>query len=520
MLSAGRELTVYTPEDIDNSGGTLNARRVDVTAQSLTNRGGVIGQTGLQDLALQAGQISNRDGGRIGIAAPQTDTSSGEGEAPKAGMGGGTGGGNSSTSGDSPHGANAGGDGTQPAFGIASLPGGVLNIAGTLDNEGGHIMAGGHIDLIARDGLDNDTGHLGVRQFAVSGGGLSNRRGEIRVAAGARITTGLLNNDAGLMQLDGPVVLNARDFSNRAGAFRHSDRSDTHIRITGLLDNSDSGAIAGNGDLRINAATLDNANGNILHAGDGRLAINAAALHGGNGNIASNGMLDLKGDTTDLTSATTQARTVRIDTGALTTARGTLRSSGRLDVRVRGTLDNRDGQIVSTEGRLGVATPGHTGNAGGTPQGAGDVSLASGGLDNAGGTVLGASVAVDTHLAALDNTGGTIASIDGTLSIDSGALNNARGLLQSRQGMHVDTHAQTLTNTYAGSTGGILSGDTLALSSGNLNNRDGVVYSQGSSSPALATSTIPPDNWGPALMPISEQRRSTTPVAGSRRPMT
>lgn len=129
--------------------------------------------------------------------------------------------------------------------------------------------------------------------------------------------------------------------------------------------------------------------------------------------------------------------------------------------------------------------------------------------------MLGASVAVDTHLAALDNTGGTIASIDGTLSIDSGALNNARGLLQSRQGMHVDTHAQTLTNTYAGSTGGILSGDTLALSSGNLNNRDGVVYSQGSSSPALATSTIPPDNWGPALMPISEQRRSTTPVAGS-----
>lgn len=584
MLSAGRELTVYTPEDIDNSRGTLNARRVDVTAQSLTNRGGVIGQTGLQDLALQAGQISNRDGGRIGLAAPQTDTPSGEGEAPKAGMGGGTDGGNGGTSGDSPHGANAGGDGTQPAFGIASLPGGVLNIAGTLDNEGGHIMAGGHIDLIARDGLDNDTGHLGVRQFAVNGGGLSNRRGEIRVAADARITTGLLNNDAGLMQLDGPVVLNARDFSNRAGAFRHSDRSDTHIRITGrldnsdgtlasnasrltldagqllnangqiahsgeagfvvnagafsgagggmatiglatlrlgdsdhrnaalsakqidlgaqsfdnrggrivatgnessrldvtgMLDNSDSGVIAGNGDLRINAATLGNVNGNILHAGAGRLAINAAALHGGNGDIASNGMLDLNGDTTDLTSATTRARTVRIDTGALTTARGTLSGSGPLDVRVRGTLDNRDGKIVSTEGRLGVATRGHTGNAGGTLQGAGEVRLANGGLDNAGGTVLGASVAVDTHLAALDNTGGTIASIDGTLGIDSGALNNTRGLLQSWQGMHVDTHGQTLTNTYAGSTGGILSGDTLALSSGNLNNRDGVVYSQG-----------------------------------------
>ncbi|MBN0161847.1 hypothetical protein JTL55_35105, partial [Pseudomonas aeruginosa] len=110
-------------------------------------------------------------------------------------------------------------------------------------------------------------------------------------------------------------------------------------------------------------------------------------------------------------------------------------------------------------------------NAGGTLQGGGHVSLANAGLGNAGGTVLGASVDIDTRLASLDNAGGTIVSTRGALGVNSGALNNAGGLLQSAQGMRLDTHGQALVNTDAGITGGILSGDTLALNSGSLSNR-------------------------------------------------
>lgn len=876
-FSAGRELVVNTPKDIDNSKGTLNARRIEANAQSLANRDGAIEQTGLQDLTLFAGHASNRDGGHVGLSVPDSGKPPGSGGTSQSGSGEhttGSGGSSGESSGDR--------DG-QPDIGVALLANGTLTITDTLDNDGGRIMADGHIDLTARAGINNDGGHLGARRLDVSGGDLTNHKGEIRVAADARITTGLLNNDAGLMQLDGSVDLNAQDFSNRAGTFQHSDTSDTHIKVqgrldnsngtlasnaahltldagqllntdghiahsgeaglavqagtfsgaggetatagaailrlgesdhrnatlsakrvdleatsfdnrggriiatgnetsrldvNGTLDNSDSGAIASNGDLHINAATLGNADGSILHAGDGHLDIDAGTLRGGNGSIASNGALTLNGGATDLTAATTRARTARIDTGELTTAGGRLIASGPLDVRVRGTVDNRrgtvasngavalraksldnqggtvsaagadasrftvagrldntdgilvtagdttlttdelinrggsvatsgqaaltvgvdglldnsargtlaaggnmtasarildnrdgiirhagpdtakitaadlqgaggniasnglldisgdntdlrggntsgeririntgrlfnaggkliasgedpltvratesvdntggtvagngvldlrtgslvnrdgtvqmagvadtridvadfldntggtlvtagattvrarellnhhgrlqsasdgglnvevagnldnhengliasagtvdvragtldnrdGGQIISTEGRLGVDTRGRTGNAGGTLQGAGDVSLASGGFGNASGTVLGTSVAVDTRLAALDNIGGTIASTDGALGIDSGALNNTRGLLQSRQGMRVDTHGQTLINTDAGSTGGILSGDTLALNSGNLNNRDGVVHSQG-----------------------------------------
>lgn len=750
-LSAGRELAVNTPEDIDNRRGTLNARRIEATARSLTNRDGAIGQTGLQDLVLQTGQTRNRDGGRIGLAAPRTDTPSGNANVPKASADGRT----DNTGGSPPRDGNAGGGKDPLGSGVASLPDGVLNIAATLENDGGRIMAGGHIDLTARDGLDNDGGHLGVRQLDVRGGGLSNHKGQIKVAAAARLTTGLLNNDAGLMQLAGPVALNAQGFSNRAGAFQQSDKSDTHIKIkgqldnsggtlasnarrltldagqlfntggqiahsgdaglavnagtfrgaggntatmgsailrlgesdhrnatlsakqvdlsaqsfdnrggriiatgnessrldvTGTLDNRDSGAIASNGDLRINAATLGNANGKILHAGDGRLDIEAGTLHGENGSIAGNGALTLKSDTTDLTGATTQARQIRIDTGALTNAGGaiTATGTGALSVRAReridntsgaiagngtldlhtGTLINQDGRLQATgsgdnriavagqfdnrsgsvaatgnitlqadrlnnqggsiaatdqaaltvsidgtldnsargtlaaagdltlsapvldnregairhagegpasvsagdlrgangsitsngaldirggntdlsggstfgeriridtgrlfntggqliatgEGQLWVRADDRVDNTGGMIAGNGALALQAGSLVNRDGTVLGARIRIDTRKAVLDNAGGAIASTVGALGIDSGALNNARGLLQSRQGMRVDTHGQALVNTDAGSTGGILSGDALALNSGDLNNRDGVVHSQG-----------------------------------------
>ncbi|WP_063569419.1 two-partner secretion domain-containing protein [Achromobacter ruhlandii] len=767
-VSAGRELAVSTPKDIDNSNGTLNARRIEANAQSLKNRGGAIEQTGTQDMALHAARLSNRDGGRVGLAAADTGATPGSGG--NTGNGSGTG---------AESGVEAGGTGHggQPGAGGALLASGVLNIASALDNDGGRILAGGDIDVTARAGLNNDGGHLGARRLDVSGGDLGNRRGEFKVAE-ARIAAGQLNNDAGLMQLAGPVALSAQDFSNRAGIFQHSDEADTHIKVKGQLDNSEGtlasnakrltldagqlvntgghithagdgglqvnagafsgvggetatagaatlrlgdgdhrkatlsaaridlaalsfdnrggklfaganqanridvagmfdngngGTLASNADLDIRAGALRNSEGGILEVGDGRLDIQAQTLRGENATIASHCALSLKGETTDLTGATTRAKAITVNTGTLTTAKGSLVASGGqpLELTVRGAMDNRDGTIagngavdlraksldnargtvsaagtdashfvvtdrldntdgalagngalalqagalinrggtvraagdaatridvtrmldntggalvaaggaivtasemanlggkvqtssaaglavyigstldnrhdglvasagkadvsagsldnrggavnaagpltaivreavdnrggklvsaedlavragtlvnrdagliVSTDGKLDVDTQGRIENAGGTLQGGGDVRMAAAGLGNAGGTVLGANVEVDTRLGSLDNGGGTIASTRGTLSADSGVLNNAGGLLQSAQGMRVDTHGQSLANTGAGNTGGMLSGDALALASGSLDNRGGIVHSQG-----------------------------------------
>ncbi|WP_238922500.1 two-partner secretion domain-containing protein [Achromobacter ruhlandii] len=771
-VSAGRELAVSTPKDIDNSNGTLNARRIEANAQSLKNRGGAIEQTGTQDMALHAARLSNRDGGRVGLAAADTGATPGSGG--NTGNGSGTGAESGAEAGVEAGGTGHGG---QPGAGVAPLASGVLNIASALDNDGGRILAGGDIDVTARAGLINDGGHLGARRLDVSGGDLGNRKGEFKVAE-ARIVAGQLNNDAGLMQLAGPVALSAQDFSNRAGIFQHSDQADTHIKVKGQLDNSEGtlasnakrltldagqlvntgghithagdgglqvnagtfsgvggetatagaatlrlgdgdhrkatlsaaridlaalsfdnrggklfaggnqanridvagmfdngngGTLASNADLDIRAGALRNSEGGILEVGDGRLDIQAQTLRGENATIASHGALSLKGETTDLTGATTRAKAITVNTGTLTTAKGSLVASGGqpLELTVRGAMDNRDGTIagngavdlraksldnargtvsaagtdashfivtdrldntdgalagngalalqagalinrggtvqaagdattridvtrmldntggalvaaggaivtagelanqagkvqtssaaglalyigstldnrhdglvasagkadvsagsldnrggavnaagpltaivreamdnrggklvsaedlavragtlvnrdagliVSTDGKLDVDTQGRIENAGGTLQGGGDVRVAAAGLGNAGGTVLGANVEVDTRLGSLDNGGGAIASTRGTLSADSGVLNNAGGLLQSAQGMRVDTHGQSLANTGAGNTGGMLSGDALALASGSLDNRGGIVHSQG-----------------------------------------
>ncbi|HFH4107782.1 TPA: hemagglutinin repeat-containing protein [Pseudomonas aeruginosa] len=211
------------------------------------------------------------------------------------------------------------------------------------------------------------------------------------------------------------------------------------MEVAGNLDNRGNGVIVSSGKTDVRAGSLDNRGGAVNAAGPLTTTVQET--------------LDNRG--------------------------GKLVSAADLGIQA-GMLDNRDGGlVVSTDGKLAVDTRGRTENAGGTLQGGGHVSLANAGLGNAGGTVLGANVDIDTRLASLDNAGGTIASTRGALGVNSGALNNAGGLLQSAQGMRVDTHGQALVNTNAGITGGILSGDTLALNSGSLNNRGGVVHGQG-----------------------------------------
>ncbi|WP_268602299.1 hypothetical protein, partial [Escherichia coli] len=99
------------------------------------------------------------------------------------------------------------------------------------------------------------------------------------------------------MQLNGPVVLNAQEFSNRAGAFLHSDTSDTHIRIKGRLDNRD-GTLASNASHIVVEGQFDNRRGNVITSGDATLQ--ATDLQGAGGSIVSNGALDIRGDSTDL----------------------------------------------------------------------------------------------------------------------------------------------------------------------------------------------------------------------------
>ncbi|WP_024525035.1 beta strand repeat-containing protein, partial [Edwardsiella hoshinae] len=315
---------------------------------------------------------------------------------------------------------------------------------GRLLNAGGTLIATGADLLVvsASDGVDNRGGTLaGNGALDLQSGSLANRNGTVQAAGDAASyidVTRTLDNTDGTLLAAGATTIKAGELVNQGGKVQTSSTAGLTVDVAGNLDNRGHGLVASAGKAAVTAAALDNRGG----------AVSAAGSLG-----------------------TTVQQTLDNRGGKLVAAQ---------DLTVTaGTLDNRDaGLVVSSAGTLAVDTRDRTENAGGTLQG-GDVRLVNTGLGNAGGTVLGANVDVDTRLASLDNAGGTLAGTTGTLSVDSGALNNAGGLLQSARRLRVDTHGQALVSTDAGTTGGILSGDTLALSSGSLNNRGGVVYSQG-----------------------------------------
>ena len=153
---------------------------------------------------------------------------------------------------------------------------------------------------------------------------------------------------------------------------------------------------------------------------------------------------------------------------AISNVAGTLAANGSTTIDAA-RLDNSAGTLAAVTGDLRVTTSGTTDNTAGTMVAAGATVLANSGLMNTGGKVSGNSLSVDTHGGSLDNTRGTLTA-GSTVDVNSGALTNEAGLIQSGGAMTIDTHGQALVNTnaagYANGQGGIVSADTLRITSG------------------------------------------------------
>lgn len=396
-ISAARTLQIRTPSEVDNQGGMLNAQRLDVEAASLDNRGGAIEQTGLQALALQAGTLSNRDGGRIGAAAAEDDGAEGASEGPLPG---------SPEAGTANGGSDdAGGTPDVPADNTAAtspdaprlLADGVVRIAGHLNNEAGHIRAGGATDLQAAAGLDNDGGHIALRNLATLGGDLLNRGGALAVGAEATLQADHLANDNGQLSVGGTLDVSAGSLSNRGGKLLQGATGDGSLRVANELDNT-GGVIGSNASqFMVDAGTLDNHAGQII-AGAGLSATVGRTLDNAGGEIIADGDASLQ----------------------------------------VGTLSNRaQGVIASASGNLSVTAQDAVDNEDGTLQAQGQLAVAGAGLSNARGAIVGAHASIDTQGHALDNTDGALAATDGALSIRAGALNNA-GRMQSAGALTVE----------------------------------------------------------------------------------
>ncbi|WP_447944818.1 hemagglutinin repeat-containing protein [Stenotrophomonas indicatrix] len=522
-IAATREAAITSGGTLDNSGGKLNAQRLQLQAQGLRNRGGAIEQTGVQALSLNAGSVSNRSEGLIGaldaVASGGSGGTPGSGSSPGSGGTPGTGAPGTGTPGTGTPGTpGTGTGGGTPVTPAVPLAAGVLDIAGTLDNDGGSISNGGRVSLVAGNGLDNSGGRLGVASLRATGD-LNNDGGTLQVHGDAALQLGTLSNQKGALSVAGALQLQTQSLDNRAGELRHAGSAESAWTVQGAFNN-EGGLLATNAErLTLGAGRVFNAGGRIEHAGNGGLLLTTGDWTGAGGRLSTLGRLDWTVGNADVRNGTLTAAQFQIVAGTLDNRGGSLLSLGNQGSALRaGTLDNSAGGTVAGNGELHL-TATTLDNSKGLLQQAGngalrvhadtlrgsegrllsngDLTLTGGQLDVSGGTTSAQSMQINAD--GLRNAGGQIVSLGNSelalevrgtfdnqggqvlgnagLRIDAGSIDNQKGTLQS-----AGTQGATLSvrDDLDNSAGTISGNGELQLQVGSLLNQGGKVLAAGS----------------------------------------
>lgn len=360
----------------------------------------------------------------------------------------------------------------------------LLSARGTLSNDGGRIAVNA-TDLSLRGANIGNAGgkieHAGSGTLSIAGGRFDGDNGQIAGNGALAVDLSGAFNHNGAKTGARQVSIQAGSLANRGGQIVHGGDGEARVSVAGALDN-DGGAIAANAAARIQAGSLSNRGGSLRAAQNSDLRIDVAQTldNRGNGDIAAGGNAVLRVGALDNSGGRIAAvADLDVQAGAaLNNVGGTLAANGNARLSAE-RLDNSGGTIAAVRGSLQVATASTTRNDAGKLQAGGAVSLGNSGLSNAGGQVFGDSVSIDTRGQILDNSGkGVIAATQG-MDLSSGALNNDSGLIQSGKALRIDTHGAALSNADAAAgangQGGISSGDTLTLKAGAVNNRAGSI---------------------------------------------
>ncbi|MDB5841635.1 MAG: Polymorphic rane protein Filamentous hemagglutinin/Adhesin, partial [Herminiimonas sp.] len=370
--------------------------------------------------------------------------------------------------------------------------------AGVLDNAGGAIGAGASVRLATR-ALDNTAGEIrGAADLNIDAGdaALTNAGGALRAGKILSIRAGDLSNSAGLVQADGSATIQAASVDNRAGQISAASRiavatdridnakgmiaagSAVELAAGGVVVNQ-GGQIVSDGGVTIAAAALDNRSGVISAAHAARIGLGEGTLDNAGGALRGKTSLVLQsGEIRNAAGMLYSGSALAIDTRGRSLDNsngGTIFAHGHLDI-AGAALNNAGGALASETGAIDIALGGAAlDNAGGRLLAAVDVRIAAGDLGNRGGAISGRDVRLATG--ALDNEGGRIIAarnLDGATQ----ALFNQRGLIYAAGDIGLDTQGRSLVNSDSGD-GGIIAGGGLAIASGDLDNRGGVIASGG-----------------------------------------
>ncbi|QKR01184.1 filamentous hemagglutinin N-terminal domain-containing protein [Pseudomonas aeruginosa] len=457
--------------DLDNRGGALSGKQsLRLSAANLDNRGGLLTSDG--ELELTAGRVDSADGGEISARGDLRLTV--ERLVQRQGR-------------------------------LIGERGVSLDLrGGDLDNQGGLISARGPLSIERLNVLDNrQGGEISSQQgFELLARRIDNgQQGRIISAGKLRLDADALGNaGAGLLSGWQGLTVTGGSLDNSAGGTLSSKDGELAISLGGALENHGQGALVSKGAQRIDAASLDNAQGIVSGESDVTLSIVGKLDNGQGGLVSAQRALSFERDDTLLNNAGGRINggSLLLKGASLDNSDGQLISQGRLDAILGGALvntgaarlasggdlllrsasvDNRGDKLVS-QGLLEITTGSLDNSASGTLASQAGMSLRLGGgalRNQQDGLIFSQAGALDVQAGSLDNRQGTLqAQGDNRLRI-GGALDNQGGRLDSRAG-NLDLQSGSLDN----GAGGVLNSAKgwLKLVTGLFDNSAGVTQAQ------------------------------------------
>ncbi|WEJ05868.1 DUF637 domain-containing protein [Pseudomonas sp. FJ2-5-13] len=261
QIDAGeRSVLVKQLTTLNNDGGTLRGKRLDIAAQHLNNDNGQL-LAGAEGLSYSGQDVSNRKGLILsGGALTELNTTRLDN-----------------------HGGTVQGDSLSVT-------------ANSVDNASGGLMASlvGNLQLTV-EALANRGGKLfGKEQVTVSGASLDNSAGGQVSGNQLNLTSrNTLTNQGGLIEANQGLTFTGGNLDNSAnGQLRALGGASSKLNLSGALNNQNGTLEFGSQAFSLDAASLNNQNGMLQHAGTGLFHLNTASLAGSQGNIQGMGSAD------------------------------------------------------------------------------------------------------------------------------------------------------------------------------------------------------------------------------------
>ncbi|MET3823716.1 filamentous hemagglutinin [Burkholderia ambifaria] len=373
-INAQTGLAATVAGTLNNANGKLLSNTdVSVSSGTLTNDGGQIGAS--TNATIHTGVMTNQGGSivapNLSVTADSTlDNSGGKLEANQLAL-------------TAANLVNHGGTITQ--YGSSAMS---INVSGTLDNSAAGVIQTNSTDLTLKPAELNNAGgtitHAGTGTLTIAPGNgssaLNNASGTIVTKGHAIVNVATWNNASGILAAQrGINATIAGDVNNAQGLLR----SDASLSLTngGALSNRGGHVQAGQstaGDtstLDIQSASIDNADGVIVDLGAGKMTVQGGSQIANShaGGVSGMGAITGNGDVT-------------IGAASISNTQGGQLSGGSLHVNAN-TVDNSGGTIgnvTNSNGDVHVTTTGAITNTNGQISSTHDLSVAAATLQGGG----------------------------------------------------------------------------------------------------------------------------------------